>query len=130
MAKINHIEMGAEVMALGDVQVKKGFLGLTTKLIYKPTNSIIKVKENEYSVEDGKKLSNILSAAPEELETAISENMVSDTSMGNTKLQACISDDHQFASVQLLTFKDFDFKPVTEMKVYTGKAAEAIAKLF
>lgn len=44
MAKINHLEMGADVMALQDVQVKKGFLGLTVKLIYQPTNSVIKIK--------------------------------------------------------------------------------------
>ena len=29
MAKINHLEMGADVLALQDVQVKKGFMGLT-----------------------------------------------------------------------------------------------------
>ena len=29
MAKINHLDMGAEVLALNDVQVKKGFMGLT-----------------------------------------------------------------------------------------------------
>ena len=50
MAKINHLEMGADVLALQDVQVKKGFMGLTVKLIYQPTNSVIKIKEKEYSV--------------------------------------------------------------------------------
>ena len=65
MAKINHLEMGADVMALNDIEVKKGFLGLSCKLIYKPTNSVIKIKEKEYSAEDGKKLGNILSAAPD-----------------------------------------------------------------
>ena len=44
MAKINHLDMGAEVLALDDVQVKKGFMGLTIKLIYKPTNSAIKIR--------------------------------------------------------------------------------------
>ena len=33
MAKINHLDMGAEVLAIDDVQVKKGFMGLTIKLI-------------------------------------------------------------------------------------------------
>ena len=44
MAKINHLEMGADVLALQDVQVKKGFINLTVKLIYQPTNSVIKIK--------------------------------------------------------------------------------------
>ena len=73
MAKINHLDMGADVLALDDVQVKKGFMGLTVKFIYKPTNSAIKIKEKEYSAEDGKKLENILSAAPSEVETAIQQ---------------------------------------------------------
>ena len=33
MAKINHLDMGAEVLALDDVQVKKGFMGMNIKLI-------------------------------------------------------------------------------------------------
>lgn len=105
-------------------------MGLTVKLIYQPTNSVIKIKEKEYSVEDGRKLENILSAAPKDVETAISKFPVSAISMGNMKLQACISDDHQFVATQLLAFKDFSYKPVTEMKTYTGKTAEAFAQLF
>ena len=130
MAKINHLEIGADVLALQDVQVKKGFMGLTVKLIYQPTNSVIKIKEKEYSAEDGRKLENNLSAAPKDVETAISNFPVSAISMGNMKLQACISDDHQFVATQLLAFKDFGYKPVTEMKTYTGKTAEAFAQLF
>ena len=49
MAKINHFVMGTKVMALDNIEVKKGFLGLSTKLIYKPTNSEVKIKDNEYS---------------------------------------------------------------------------------
>jgi hypothetical protein len=130
MAKINHLDMGAEVLALDDVQVKKGFMGLTIKLIYKPTNSTIKIKEKEYSAEDGKKLISILNSAPNEVESSIKKFPVSAISMGNMKLQACLSDDHQFVATQLLAFKDFGYQPVTEMVTYTGKTAEAFAQLF
>lgn len=130
MAKINHIEMGEDVMALNDVQVKKGFMGWSVKLIYKPTQSKIQIKEKENTAEDGKKLENILTAAPAEVETAISKFPVSAISMGNFKLQACLSDDSQFAALQLLAYKDFGYKPVTEMKVYTGRTAEVFSRLF
>ncbi len=130
MAKINHIEMGEDVMALNDVQVKKGFMGWSVKLIYKPTQSKIQIKEKEYTAEDGKKLENILTAAPAEVETAISKFPVSAISMGNFKLQACLSDDSLFAALQLLAYKDFGYKPVTEMKVYTGRTAEVFSRLF
>ena len=49
---------------------------------------------------------------------------------GNMKLEECITQDGQFVAAQLLSFKDFSYQPVTEMKVYTGKTAEAFAKLF
>lgn len=130
MAKINHIEMGEDVMALNDVQVKKGFMGWSVKLIYKPTQSKIQIKEKEYTAEDGKKLQNILTAAPAEVETAISKFPVSAISMGNFKLQACLSDDSQFAALQLLAYKDFGYKPVTDMKVYTGRTAEVFSRQF
>ena len=130
MAKINHIEMGEDVMALNDVQVKKGFMGWSVKLIYKPTQSKIQIKEKENTAEDGKKLENILTAAPAEVETAISKFPVSAISMGNFKLQACLSDDSQFAALQLLAYKDFGYKPVTDMKVYTGRTAEVFSRLF
>ena len=130
MAKINHIEMGEDVMALNDVQVKKGFMGWNVKLIYKPTQSKNQIQEKEYTAEDGKKLQNILTAAPAEVETAISKFPVSAISMGNFKLQACLSDDSQFAALQLLAYKDFGYKPVTDMKVYTGRTAEVFSRLF
>ena len=130
MSKINHIEMGAEVMALDVIEVKKGFLGMSTKLIYKPTNSTVKVKTNEYTVEDGKRLEKILNTEPENIEATIQNFPVSNIGMGNVKLDACISDDCQFVAVQLLSFKDFNYQPISGVKVYTGKAAKAIAKLF
>ena len=130
MAKINHLEMTENLMTLNDIEVKKGFMGWSIKLIYKPTNSVLKVKEQEYTVEDGKKLASILSSAPKNVEAAISKFPVSAVGMGNMKLEACISQDGQFVAAQLLSFKDFSYQPVTEMKVYTGKTAEAFAKLF
>jgi len=130
MAKINHLDMGPTVLGLDEVTVKKGFLGMSTKLIYNPTNSVIRIKENEYSAEDGKKLADILSTAPENVETAIAKFPVSTIGMGNVKLQACISEDHQFAAVQLLQFKDFGYQPSTEVHIYKGKAAAAFAELF
>ena len=130
MAKINHLVMGAKIMALDNIEVKKGFLGLSTKLIYKPTNSEIKIKENEYSAEDGKKLETILASTPENLDDAIRKNPVSVKELGNARLEACVSRDHQFAAAMLLSFKDLSYTPITDLRVYEGKTAEAFAKLF
>ena len=88
------------------------------------------VNEINTGMEQIKQLENILTAAPAEVETAISKFPVSAISMGNFKLQACLSDDSQFAALQLLAYKDFGYKPVTEMKVYTGRTAEVFSRLF
>lgn len=130
MAKINHFVMGTKVMALDNIEVKKGFLGLSTKLIYKPTNSEVKIKENEYSAEDGKKLETILASKPEDVADAISKHPVSVKELGNARLEACVSSDRQFAAAMLLSFKNLSYTPVTDLRVYEGKAAEAFAKLF
>jgi hypothetical protein len=130
MAKINHLVMGVKVMALDTIEVKKGFLGFGTKLIYKPTNSEVTIKENEYSAEDGKKLESILAAKPENLEDAISKYPVTVKELGNARLEACVSDDHQFGAAMLLSYQGLSYKPVSGLCVYEGKAAEAFAKLF
>ena len=130
MAKINHLVMGAKVMALDTIEVKKGFLGFGTKLIYKPTNSEVTIKENEYSAENGRRLQDILATNPENMEEAIDKLSVTSTGIGNMKLEACLSDDRQFVAAQLLGFKDFTYQPVTEVQVYEGKAAEAFSRLF
>ena len=110
MAKINHIEMGEDVMALNDVQVKKGFMGCSIKLTYKPTQSKIQIKEKEDAAEDGKRLQPHCSSYRSG--NCHQQVPVSAISMGNFKLQACLSDDSQFAALQLLAYKDFGYKPV------------------
>lgn len=50
--------------------------------------------------------------------------------LGNARLEACVSSDRQFAAAMLLSFKNLSYTPVTDLRVYEGKAAEAFAKLF
>lgn len=103
------------------------FKGLFTDL---GSHSFLHISFYPLYAEDGKKLISILNSAPSEVESSIQKFPVSAISMGNMKLQACLSDDHQFVATQLLAFKDFGYQPVTEMVTYTGKTAEAFAQLF
>ena len=45
MAKINHLEMTENLMALNDIEAKKRFMDWSIKIIYKPTKRVMKVKE-------------------------------------------------------------------------------------
>lgn len=130
MSNINHLEMAAELTALPEITVKKSMFGLSTSVIYAPTNSKITTRQNEYSAESGERLEKILEAAPESVPGMIEKTKIQPASLGNIRLDICLSQDHQFAAVQLLRFADFTYHPLTDMKVYKGKAAEAIASLY
>lgn len=130
MASIEHLEMSAALAALPEISVKKSFFGLKTDVIYIPTGSSVKVKINEYTTEMGDKLETILKANPDNVASMITKSNIEKANLGNVRLEACISDDKQFAAVQLLRFSQLNYAPSTPMVVLTGAAAEAIATLF
>lgn len=130
MANIKHLEMCENVKNLPQIEIKKTCFGLSTQVIYSPTKSKVKAKQNEYSVENGTRLEKILNADETTAMEMLQKKQLKPSSMGNIRLDACISNDHQFAAVQLLRFIDFNYQPFTDVVVYEGKTAEAIADLF
>ena len=130
MANIKNLEMCDNVKNLPQIEIKKTCFGLSTQVIYRPTKSIVKAKQNEYSVENGARLEKILGADETTGMEMLRTKSIKPSSMGNVRLDACISNDHQFAAVQLLRFTDFNYQPVTDVVVYEGKTAEVIAGLF
>lgn len=130
MANINHLEMGDQVKALPEIEVHKSFFGLCNSVIYKPTHSKVLVKQNEYTAEIGTLLKTILESDEETAVELLVKVPNTSANIGNFKLEACISADHEFAAVQLLQFVDFDYKPITSMKTYLGKTAAAFAAIF
>ena len=130
MANITHLEMCDTLVALPEIEVKKSFFGLKTRILYTPTSSPVSVYQNEYAADAGSRLETILHAEPDAVPGMIAHQELVSTGVGSTRLDACISADRQFAAVQLLRFQDFTYRPLTEMQVFHGAAAEAIASLF
>ena len=131
MASINHLEMCNQLKALPEIEIKKTCFGLFTQAVYKPSQSLIKVNQNEYSVEIGGQLEKLLKGNEAEIvEQRNKGKKFRKSDMGNMRLDTCISKDRQFVGAQLLRFIDFSYKPVTDMVVYEGKTAEAFAELF
>ena len=60
MASINHLEMCDQLKALPEIEIKKTCFGLFTQAVYKPSQSVIKVNQHEYSVEVGGQLEKLL----------------------------------------------------------------------
>lgn len=129
MANINHLEMAAAFAALPQIEIKKSLLGFKTNIIYTPTHSKIHIIQEEYDTNNGKALQEIILADSEHIKDIVTKSNITKASIGNVRLDACISEDNQFVAVQLLHFVDLTYAPVTEMKVFEGDIAEVIAKV-
>lgn len=130
MASINHLEMCDTVKALPQINIKKSMFGLSTKIVYTATGSKVNVQQQEYSVDAGTALARILKADTATVASLLEKANIQSSSIGNMRLEGCISEDRQFAAVQLLRFADFNYQPYSDVVVYEGKPAEAVARLF
>lgn len=130
MASINHLEMCDTVKALPQIKIKKSMFGLSTKIVYTTTGSKVNVEQQEYSAETGTKLHTILKADAASVADLLQKADIQPSAIGNMRLEGCVSEDRQFAAVQLLRFADFNYQPYSGVIVYEGKSAEAVARLF
>ena len=106
-------------------------MGLSTSVIYTPTGSTVKAIGEEYSQDGGNKIEAVINAKDENLEAAVNEAAgVKPAAMSNIRLEGCISADHEFVALQLLAYKDLRYTPITDVRIYEGKAAEIVSKLF
>lgn len=127
MSNIKHLDMCADVMALPEIAVKKTCFGLKTSVTYTPTGSPVKVRQSEYSPEMGHRWDLILNAEDDVAMELLKKYDFTTASMGKYRVDACISEDKQFAAVQLLHFTDFNYQPATAVRVFKGQLAEAIS---
>lgn len=122
--------MAEAFKALPQVEIKKCFFGLSTSMTYKNTNSKIGIVQNEYDADNGRKLEEVLLTSPEKLaEDGGPAKSIKKSSIGNYRLDVCLSADKQFLAAQLLRFVDFNYVEITDMKVFEGKAAEHFAEM-
>lgn len=129
MANINHLEMAGSLSALSQIEIKKSWLGLKTDIIYVPTHSSIRVIQNEYDATNGKALQQLIQSTANDLVEKAAKSDIKKASIGNVRLDACISADNQFAAIQLLHFIDLTYTPIMDMKVFEGEQAEALIKV-
>lgn len=132
MANIHKLEMGMALSKDSRIAFQKGFLGLGTKAFYQPTGSPIEIFRYEYNNEKGKLLETLFqNTVSESLEERVRKiGTAKSDAIGNTRLEACLSLDHQFAALQLFHYSDFKLVPATDLNIFEGKEAEILARLF
>ena len=128
MANIKKFDMADALSAEINISVEKGFFGLTTRYVYTPTGSQLVGFTRDFTPEMGEKMERVLNTTEKDLAHAISQaGDIRTTPIGHWHLEACISEDHRFAAVQLFRFIDFKNTPATEIRIYEGEAAAQIA---
>ena len=120
--------MAAALSAYPYVTIKKSLF--STKAIYSPTQSQIKVNILEYTPSEGERVERLLTMPLDKMAEDIAQKgKPLAGANGNFRLELCLSDDHQFCGLQLFRFGDFAYNPVFEPRFYTGKDVETVALL-
>ena len=128
MSSIKHLEMAAALSAYTNIKIKKSLF--STKAIYTPTQSQVKVYILEYSPTEGEHLERLLEMPFDKMAVDIVQKGKPVVGVnGNFRLELCLSDDHQFCGLQLFRFGDFKYNPIFEPRFYEGKHVETIAQL-
>ena len=79
MANIKNLQMWNTICADARICVSKSLFGLCSKVVFKPTNSVIKAKVLEYSSEDGKRIKHMLESPIDKLATMVGESLLKPT---------------------------------------------------
>ena len=128
MSSIKNLEMAAALSAYQHIEIKKSLF--STKVVYTPTQSQVKVYILEYSPTEGERVERLLGMPLDKMAADIQQKgKPAAGANGNFRLELCLSDDRQFCALQLFRFGDFQYKPVFEPRFYEGKDVEAIALL-
>ena len=128
MSSIKNLEMAAALSAYQHIEIKKSLF--STKVVYTPTQSQVKVNILEYSPAEGERVERLLGMPLDKMAADIQQKgKPAAGANGNFRLELCLCDDRQFCALQLFRFGDFQYKPVFEPRFYEGKDVEAIALL-
>lgn len=114
-----------------NIEIVKSFLGLSNKLVYKPTNSKVKVHINCYSSEVEHSVVALLNTPANALVEAAKRlgPKIKATDIAACRLEACVSADKQFAAYQLFRYVNLGFQPITDMVVFEGEAAQIVTNI-
>lgn len=131
MSSIKDLEMAAAVSSYKNISIKKGFLGLSQKAVYVPSQSPVKVIIYDYAPAEGERLERLLTMPLEKMAVEIQvKGKPVPAAIGHFRLEVCISDDRQFCALQLFRFVDFKYNPAFPVKFFEGKDVELISQLF
>ncbi len=128
MANFKNLEMAQALSQNQHITIKKSLFG--TKALYAPSQSKLEVSIVEYTPTEGERLERLLALPIEKIAAELqAKGKPSATSVGQYRLEAVVSADHQFAAVQLFRFTDFSYNAVSQLVCCEGNEVETLCKL-
>ncbi len=126
MASYKHMEMAQSLSNDSRIEIRKGFLGLSTTLFYTPTGAKINLKVNEYAADMEKRLTKLLQKDGGEWRLEVENGKLPTVPVGQLRLEIAFSQDGEYLALQLFRFVDFTYSPQGDMVVYEGDDAKAV----
>ncbi len=126
MASYKHMEMAKALSNDSRIEIRKGFLGLSTSLYYTPTGAKINLMVNEYAADMEKRLTRLLQKDGGEWRLEVENGKLPTVPVGQFRLEAAYAQDGGYLALQLFRFVDFTYSPHSEMVVYEGDDAKAV----
>ncbi len=130
MTSINKLELTKALAKSELFTVKKGFLGMGTKMTYVPTGSNVKAEVLEYSLTDAEQLERIMRMDKAQMVKSLQSANLQAAHMGNARLEVLKSEDGVCVVMQLFRFVDFSFRAASEVIILEGEDAEAVSKIY
>lgn len=123
MANIKCMEMAQALSKDSRINTKKGFLGLSSKLVYMPTGETVKCKVGEYAPDMENRLIHLLCAEGMELRSEVAKGTIPCVAVGHFRLEVAYTDDLEFLAVQLFRFSNFSYEAITDLRFFEGEEA-------
>lgn len=131
MEFINNMEVAEALYQCPCIEVKKTFFGLKKDVLYTQTNSIVRGMFLEYDCCNGRRVEMLLSSPWESLEAVARKiGYPEPADNGMYCLSLCYSCDHRFVMMQLSRFIEFDYHPISSIRMAEGDEAETLFKTF
>jgi len=128
MASLKNMEMASVVASHPHIFVKHGFLGLYSKVYYRPTLAEVDCIRNYYTVSSGNAIHQFLLKFQNDPSCAEHTHLKLDFDPnGNYCMELCVARDSSFCAVQLFRYGELEYVPVTEVKIYEGREAELLS---
>ncbi len=125
-----NIRLSEYVALHQDIKRQSKFFGIISNLVYVPTGSRLKFQTKNYLPKYGEQLKELFTQTePAIIGQSARGTRFEEAMNGHFELEMCCSADKQFVAIRLLQYVSLQYNPITDIRIFTGEAAEAVCRM-